>query len=47
MAVFAAAYASWAKDNGAGFGTLMQRSLAGLRTAAAAQDADDSEGGPA
>jgi AcrR family transcriptional regulator len=47
VAVFAAAYASWAKDNGADFGTLMQRSLADLRTAVAARGADDGEGGPA
>ena len=47
VGVFAAAYASWAKDNGADFGTLMQRSLADLRKAVAARGADDGEGGPA
>jgi len=41
VAVFAAAYASWATDNGADFGTLMQRSLADLRKAVTARGADD------
>jgi AcrR family transcriptional regulator len=40
VAVFTAAYASWAKDTGADFGSLMQRSLADLRQVVVAEGAD-------